>query len=243
LSHVFSLKMARQTAEAFLKEESIASLPVDPFAIAESRDIMVEGKPEKAEGVSGMLLRHGNSFGIVYATHIPSPGFQRFSVSHELGHYFLPGHVDHILPKGAVHVSRAGFITSDPYELEADNFAAGLLMPEAPFKRAIDQYDPGLDAIEAVADLCQTSRTATAIRFAELTDAAVAVIMSTGSQIDYCFLSRLTRIFASGSFPIPHSHDAVIFSTRGATFRALKRWQSAGSPGPAKTPVADRRSP
>jgi hypothetical protein len=62
-------------------------------------------------------------------------------------------------------------------------------MPEAPFKRAIDQYDPGLDAIEAVADLCQTSRTATAIRFAELTDAAVAVIMSTGSQIDYCFLS------------------------------------------------------
>lgn len=150
---------------------------------------MVEGKPEKAEGVSGMLLRHGNSFGIVYATHIPSPGFQRFSVSHELGHYFLPGHVDHILPKGGVHVSRAGFITSDPYELEADHFAAGLLMPEAPFKRAIDQYDPGLDAIEAVADLCQTSRTATAIRFAELTDAAVAVIMSTGSQIDYCFLS------------------------------------------------------
>jgi hypothetical protein len=65
LSHVFGLKMARQTAEAFLKEEGIASLPVDPFAIAESRDIMVEGKPEKAEGVSGMLLRHGNSFGIV----------------------------------------------------------------------------------------------------------------------------------------------------------------------------------
>jgi hypothetical protein len=52
--------------------------------------------------------------------------------------------VDHILPKGGVHVSRAGFITFDPYELEADHFAAGLLMPEAPFKRAIDQYDPGL---------------------------------------------------------------------------------------------------
>jgi hypothetical protein len=101
--------------------------------------------------------------------------------------------VDHILPKDGVHVSRAGFITSDPYELEADHFAAGLLMPEAPFKRAIDQYDPGLDAIEAVADLCQTSWTATAIRFAELTDAAVAVIMSTGSQIDYCFLSEAMK--------------------------------------------------
>ncbi|MGB8741579.1 MAG: hypothetical protein WCD52_15455, partial [Xanthobacteraceae bacterium] len=33
--------------------------------------------------------RHGNAFGILYATHVPSEGFQRFSVGHELGHYFL----------------------------------------------------------------------------------------------------------------------------------------------------------
>jgi Zn-dependent peptidase ImmA (M78 family) len=91
VSHVFSLKMAKQTAEGFLKKEGITTLPVDPFAIAERRDIMVEGKPDKTEGVSGMLLRHGNNFGIVYATHIPSNGFQRFSISHELGHFFLPG--------------------------------------------------------------------------------------------------------------------------------------------------------
>jgi Zn-dependent peptidase ImmA (M78 family) len=36
-----------------------------------------------------MLLRHGNAFGILYATHIPSEGFQRFSIGHELGHYFI----------------------------------------------------------------------------------------------------------------------------------------------------------
>jgi hypothetical protein len=192
MSRVFNLKMAKQTAEAFLKEEGITSLPVDPFAIAKSRDIMVEGKPEKADGVSGMLLRHGNNFGIVYATHIPSVGFQRFSISHELGHYFLPGHVDQVLTEG-VHVSRAGFITADPYELEADHFAAGLLMPATPFRKALDQHDPCLDSIEAMADLCLTSRTATAIRFAELTDAAVAVIMSTGGTIDYCFLSEAMK--------------------------------------------------
>jgi hypothetical protein len=192
MSRVFNLKMAKQTAEAFLKEEGITSLPVDPFAIAKSRDIMVEGKPEKADGVSGMLLRHGNNFGIVYATHIPSVGFQRFSISHELGHYFLPGHVDQVLTEG-VHVSRAGFITADPYELEADHFAAGLLMPATPFRKALDQHDPCLDSIEAMADLCLTSRTATAIRFAELTDAAVAVIMSIGGTIDYCFLSEAMK--------------------------------------------------
>ncbi|MDE1568246.1 ImmA/IrrE family metallo-endopeptidase [Aquabacter sp. P-9] len=188
MSRVFSLKLARQTAEAFLTEEGITALPVDPFAIAESRDITVQGKPEEHDGVSGMLLRHGNDFGIIYATRIPSIGFQRFSVSHELGHYFLPGHVDQVLKNG-LHVSRAGFITNDPYELEADHFAAGLLMPETPFRKAMGLYDPGLDAIDAVSELCLTSRTATAIRFAELSNVAVAVIVSTGAAIDYCFMS------------------------------------------------------
>jgi len=185
----FSLKMARQTAEAFLKREGIVTLPVDPFAIADSLDIAVEGKPEGADGVSGMLLRHGNSFGIIYATHIPSPGFQRFSVSHELGHYMLPGHPEQIFTNN-IHVSRAGFVTNDPRELEADHFAAGLLMPEAPFKTEMNRHDPGLDAIAAVADQCLTSLTATAIRFAELSGTAVAVIVSTGGVIDYSFLSE-----------------------------------------------------
>ena len=192
MSRAFSLKLARQTAEAFLKEEGITELPVDPFAIAKSRDIVVQGKPEDHDGVSGMLLRHGNDFGIVYATHIPSLGFQRFSVSHELGHYFLPGHVDQVLKSGP-HISRAGFVTNDPYELEADHFAAGLLMPEMPFRKVVDRHDPGLNAIDAVAEHCLTSRTATAIRFAEITKAAVAVIVSTGETIDYCFMSEAMK--------------------------------------------------
>lgn len=188
MTRVFRLKMARQAAEAFLKREAINTLPVDPFAIAEKLDIMVEGKPEHTDGVSGMLLRHGNYFGIVYATHIPSKGFQRFSVGHELGHFMLPGHAEQVIQNG-IHVSRAGFVTNDPYELEADHFAAGLLMPEAPFRKEMERYDPGLDAIAALVALCETSRTATAIRFAEVCDAAVAIIVSTGGLIDYCFMS------------------------------------------------------
>jgi hypothetical protein len=189
----FSLKMARQTAEAFLRDEGITGLPVDPFAIARSRDIVVRPKPDSAEGVSGMLLRHGDSFGILYATHIPSEGFQRFSVGHELGHYFLGGHIDHVLPKDGEHVSRAGFVTADPFELEADHFSAGLLMPHIPFKREIDRHEPGLAAVLAAAATCRTSRTATAIRYAETTEDAVAVIVSTGLTIDYCFLSEAMK--------------------------------------------------
>jgi hypothetical protein len=188
-SHAFRLKMAKQKAEAFLRDEGITTLPVDPFAIAASRDIEVKPKPDTTGGVSGMLLRHGDVFGILYATHVRSEGFHRFSVGHELGHYFLDGHVDHILPQGGIHTSHAGFVSADPYELEADQFAAGLLMPGTPFKQAIGRQDPGLPVVEALAGLCKTSLTATAIRYAELTDDAVAIVISTGEVVDFCFMS------------------------------------------------------
>jgi hypothetical protein len=184
----FQLMMARRTAEAFLRKEGITTLPVDPFAIAESRDILVQAKPDTEPGVSGMLLRHGNSFGILYATHIQNLGFQRFSVSHELGHYFIEGHINQVLKDG-IHASQAGFVTADPYELEADHFAAGLLMPEMPFRAAMYDVEHGLAGIEALADQCVTSLTATAIRYVGLTRKAAAVVVSTGDTIDYCFMS------------------------------------------------------
>jgi IrrE N-terminal-like domain len=192
-SSAFRLKMAKQQAEGFLRDEGITTLPVDPFAIARSRDIEVKPKPDTAGGASGMLLRHGNAFGILYATHIASEGFQRFSVGHELGHYFLEGHIDHVLPMDGVHTSHAGFVSADPYELEADQFAAGLLMPSDPFKRALGPRDAGLGAIESLAELCKTSLTATAIRYAELTEDAVAIVISTGPTIDFCFMSQTIK--------------------------------------------------
>lgn len=217
MSQAFRLKMAKQKAEVFLKEEGITSLPVDPFAIAASRGIVVEAKPDTTEGVSGMLLRHGDNFGILYATDIPSEGFQRFSVAHELGHYLLDGHIDHVLSGADIHVSHAGFVSADPYELEADYFAAGLLMPKGPFKRAIGRRDPGLVVIEAMASDCRTSLTATAIRYAELTDDAVGIIISTGQTIDYCFLSEAMKSLPQLSWPrkgssVPKGTDTALLN-------------------------------
>ena len=83
--------------------------------------------------MSGILLRTGDSCGIAYATHIDNPGFQRFSIAHELGHYFLPGHLDAVLGDRDVHESHAEFASADRYELEADHFAASLLMPRCLF--------------------------------------------------------------------------------------------------------------
>jgi Zn-dependent peptidase ImmA (M78 family) len=188
VSRPFRLKIVQQTAEAFLKKKGLLKLPVDPFEVAESLDIVVQGKPNDVAGVSGMLLRHGNSFGIIYATNIDSPGFQRFSVGHEIGHYMLEGHPEAVFTNG-IHISRAGFVTDDVYELEADHFSAGLLMPETPFRNEIENHAPGLDAIKNVADICGTSLTATAIRYAETSHDAVGIVVSTNGVVDYCFLS------------------------------------------------------
>ena len=180
---------AMREAGKVVKEHKITTLPVDPIALAKKLDIEVMAKDASSAGVSGMLLRVGSAFGIAYATHIDNVGFQNFSVGHELGHYFMPGHIDAVLADTEVHESRAGFRSSDRYEIEADHFAANLLMPESLFTKAIDRAGEGLEAIESLADLCVTSLTATAIRYVQCTSSAAAIVVSSGDGIDYCFMS------------------------------------------------------
>lgn len=184
----FKLRQARLCGEGKAAEFGFTALSVDPFEIASKVGITVQAKPHSAIGVSGMLLKHGNNFGILYATHIESEGFQRFSVGHELGHYFLPGHMDAVL-KNNIHESRAGFASHDQYEMEADQFSVGLLMPRKLFAPAICRAGEGLAAIEHLAGLCKTSLTSTAIRFAQCSSERIAVVVSIGNNVDYCFMS------------------------------------------------------
>jgi Zn-dependent peptidase ImmA (M78 family) len=185
-------EIASLKGEDCARDHELTSLPVDPFAVAKKADIEVYEKSSKP-GVSGMLLRVGDLFAIAYATHVSSEGFRRFSVAHELGHYYLPGHVDHIIGADGVHESRAGFASGDRYEKEADQFAVGLLMPRAPFKRVLQSAGDGLGAVERMASVCRTSLTATAIRLAELTDDAVAVVVSNPDEIEFCAMSKSFR--------------------------------------------------
>lgn len=177
-------------AEQLIKGWRITALPIDPFAIAAERGITVAAKSASDPGVSGMLIRVGNEFAIAYATHIDNEPFQRYSVSHELGHYFLPGHPEAVLDARGIHESRAQFTSKDRYEMEADGFAAGLLMPRHLFFPALERAGKGLAAVESLAMLCKTSLHATAIRYAQCTRDPAAIIVSVGSRIDHCFMSE-----------------------------------------------------
>jgi Zn-dependent peptidase ImmA (M78 family) len=180
--------LAEGTAALVLRDMKIDGLRVNPEEIAARKEILVKPKPDAAQGVSGMLVKVGDQFGIMYATNIPSKGFQRFSIAHEIGHYCIEGHIDALLEKGA-HYSHAGFVSADPFEQEADYFAAALLMPERPFQKALNRHETGLATIEALRKECETSLTATAIRYAGLTRDGIAVILSVGKTVDYCFMS------------------------------------------------------
>lgn len=221
------------TAERYVKDWGLV-LPIDPFAIAEQFGISLAAKPANHQGVSGMLVRVGNEFAIAYATHIENEPFQRFSVAHELGHYFLPGHPEAVFDDRGVHESRAQFVSKDRYEMEADGFAAGLLMPRHLFYPALARAGQGLEAIESLAAVCMTSLHATAIRYAQCTRDAVAVVVSNGNHIDHCFMSEALKAVDGINWIrkrelLSESVPTYRFNQDTANVRAAKRIEDSSS--------------
>jgi Zn-dependent peptidase ImmA (M78 family) len=198
----FRLSWARQCGERKAKEHGFETFPVDPFQIAEAEDIHVEPKPADQPGVSGGIIFADVGTAIFYATNIPSGGFQRFTVAHELGHYFLEDHPAEILKTSPIHVSRAGFTEGDiSIEIEADHFASGLLLPTRLVKQSLAKGQVGLEGILELADQSECSLTASAIRAAECSPYPMAVVVSRGDSICYGFLSEGFKQLKPRAFP------------------------------------------
>ncbi len=186
----FQLLKARQHGEKIAADKGFSTFPVDPFAIAKSEGIQIVPKPADKKGVSGGIIFDEDFPSIFYATDIDNEGFQRFTVAHELGHYFLDGHPEEILKSNKMHVSHAGFRQGDnSIELEADHFASGLLMPTHLVKKELASGVIGLDGIEKLADVSKCSLTASAIRAAECSPYPMAIVVSQSGNVCYCFMS------------------------------------------------------
>jgi len=68
----------------------------------------------------------------------------RFSIAHELGHYFL-----HFLHREETRPMRATRSGSDRVEWEANWFAGAFLMPEKSFRTAISNFNKDVDRVAA----------------------------------------------------------------------------------------------
>ena len=109
-----------------------------------------------------MLVRAGDEFGILYATDIKVSGFSASALLTSLATTCSKGMS--ITSFQERRTREAGFTSADPFEFEADHFAAGLLMPSTLFQAELRKVEDGLEkAIESLANECMASLTATAI--------------------------------------------------------------------------------
>jgi Zn-dependent peptidase ImmA (M78 family) len=186
---------AEARAAEVIKQHEVSNLPVNPFRIAKHEGIVCYKFEAIAPGISGCLMKVGDEFGIFYSDRFASLGFRNFTVAHELGHYFLPGHIEYVFAQGEgqQHQSESGFVSDNRYEREADAFAAALLMPGGLVGDIFVRIAPGLKSIEAISNQCGTSLTAAAIRYASLTDSAVTVICSEGNRVKFAFMSEAVK--------------------------------------------------
>jgi Zn-dependent peptidase ImmA (M78 family) len=100
------------------------------------------------EELSGFLIKGARGF-VIGVNSANAPTRQRFTIAHECGHAFLHDFED-------VHIDRAFKLRSplsseatDVEEIEANTFAAWLLMPEEMLRR--DLIDMGIDVESDIA--------------------------------------------------------------------------------------------
>ena len=146
------------------------SLPVPIDLIAEDHyGLLVQARPSLVEfatstyvHVSGVLLRSHGRILVDALEAARAPGRRRFTIAHELGHLVL--HDDRVRPRvgrlmprlSADSAGRRGSVypaalAYPPEELEANQFAAAMLMPDRVLQAA------GVECPIAVAELCGVS--------------------------------------------------------------------------------------
>lgn len=109
---------------------------------------------------------------------------KRFTIAHEIGHYLIPSHrlLQNVCTGNMVESWQNGLNTP---ELEANDFAAELLLPATYVREPLKLNDPSLSTISRVANEFETSLTATALRFVALTDLACVVIWSRAKRAQW----------------------------------------------------------
>lgn len=146
---------AEAAAKKLLEKSQVESFPIDVEAIARGEGIQVA--VSKLEGgVSGFLHRDGDRILIgVNSDHKVTK--RRFTIAHELGHYMLHlggpevTFIDKIPSSASLVKTRRPDQDVDLREMEANAFAAALLMPEPLVNKQILSYMERYGSIEDIA--------------------------------------------------------------------------------------------
>lgn len=145
-------------AKELLHQCGVASAPVPVDSIAKYLGVEIRYARLDDE-LSGMVFIKGGR-PIIGVNALHHPNRQRFTIAHELGHYMLHRelitdsvHVDKQF-KVLMRDSNAGTGTQR-VEVEANQFAAALLMPEALVRKAIEQQSFDIDDENPLGDIAK----------------------------------------------------------------------------------------
>jgi Zn-dependent peptidase ImmA (M78 family) len=228
-------RQARERAREIEQEYGDKRWPLVPERIAEAAELSIEDMSGFPKNTYGALYKSENTFKIVISAECDTEGQRRFTLCHELGHYFLDGHVEVLFDGGAdVHMSDTNHFRSKKhwYEIEADAFAAELLVPTTMARAVLTRARGGLSAVRAIEETFGTSLSCAAVRFANLTRDPVAVILSRGREIEWVSWSTsmqphaFTRARVKGEWAPPRS---VTYALARAPERVLAGEAADGS--------------
>lgn len=165
----------------FLEELGMASLPIIPQDICRTLGIFYDESPY--DRIDGSLLVLGGKAMISVNSSIRECGRKNFTCAHELGHYCMD--VGSVQAFQCTRENVEGFVQTSAIELRANLFAAELLMPRSMIKPLVINREPGWDTVRELDQICDTSLTAMARRFINLTEHACALILSEKGYLRY----------------------------------------------------------
>ncbi len=204
----------REIAHLFRDSRGLlATRACDVDAILREAEVEVTLSRSSDPGYAAVLIRlQGGGAGIMMAAD-QSEGRRRFSLAHELGHFYIPSHVNAgPMLRCADADLRARSSDSKVLEWEANDFAAELLMPRKLFGQDIRNKPINFGVVEQLAakEMYQVSMTAAAWRLVQLTREQCALVMTVEGAINWVARS------ASFAHRIPERNQRIGSGTAAA---------------------------
>lgn len=180
------MERAGQAAEEILCFARETDAPIDPLRIAaaESDQLRVvgddfrnafDGQLEYHPKKRRFLLFYNNKYDrlMPVGEHHPRT---RFSIAHELAHFYLERHNEFLRKGGRKHGSKGEFANDYITEREADSFAASLLMPSFLIGPLVNEGVLSLGRFDDLVSMFKTSLLSTARRAVTMSDFPCAVV-------------------------------------------------------------------
>ena len=176
------------TAVAMLADLLLRKLEIDgkPDLNVVCERIGLRVREVASNGFDGTLIRSRSAQKGIIAVRksIREQGRKRFTVAHEVGHFVLPHHrlLGSVCREKTIGSYKASM---KQVELEANEFAGAFLLPARAVANRFRLSEPSLENISSVANEFETSLSATARRFVDLTDAALVLLWQVADKVEW----------------------------------------------------------